>query len=133
LRVERQRERRSERETDRRTDGQREKKREGERVREKEREREREKERMKVALLEGERESAYAYVVSRSPQTHTLVPGFARHENTCLWRERESCNRAATELQQSCNRAAEPLLQLSTLLGASYTRGLRPARHTLVV
>jgi hypothetical protein len=43
------------------------------------------RERMKAALLEGERERerAYAYVVSRSPQTHTLVPGFALHENTC--------------------------------------------------
>jgi hypothetical protein len=41
---------------------------------------------MKVALLEAERERAraYAYVVSRSPQTDTLVPGFALHENTCL-------------------------------------------------
>jgi hypothetical protein len=56
---------------------------------------------MKAALLEGERERerAYEYVVSRFPQTDTLVPGFALHENTCLWRERESCNRAATELQ----------------------------------
>jgi hypothetical protein len=52
---------------------------------------------MKAALLEGERERerAYEYVVSRFPQTDTLVPGFALHENTCLWRERESCNRAA--------------------------------------
>jgi hypothetical protein len=64
---------------------------------------------MKAALLEGERERerAYEYVVSRFPQTDTLVPGFALHENTCLWRERESCNRAATELQLSCNRAAK--------------------------
>jgi hypothetical protein len=76
----------------------REREREGEGAREREgaresRERERERER------EGERKSAQAYVVSRSPQTDTLVPGFALHENTCLQIERQSCTRAATALQ----------------------------------
>ena len=38
---------------------------------------------------------AYAYVVSRPPPTHTVVPGFALHENTCLCEQVPPASRAS--------------------------------------
>ncbi len=50
-----------------------------------------------VCVCEGERESVcvcdcvcvsvYVYVLSRFPQTHTVVPGVVLRENTCLYEQ----------------------------------------------
>jgi hypothetical protein len=80
---------------------------ESEREREKERGRERERERESVCVCV--RTRASAYVVSRFPQTHTVVPGFALHENTCLY---EQVLPAELALLQLCCSSVAALLQL---------------------
>ncbi len=79
----------------------------------------------------------HAYVVPRSPQKDTVVPGFALHENTCLHEQVLPAECALLQLCCSfcscCSSVAAPSKScLQSFIGAAYTSRVRLERHTLV-